>query len=77
MSLEKSIEEFKHNNGVCPFAKLINNLNDEDKKALLKALDNKVPDVTLASALRKEGWRIAEISIAQHRKGICRCPNKK
>jgi len=77
MSLEKSIEEFKHNSGVCPFAKLINNLNDEDKKALLKALDNKVPDVTLASALRKEGWRIAEISIAQHRKGICRCPNKK
>lgn len=77
MSLEKSIEQFKHSYGVCPFAKLVNNLNDEDRKALLKAIENKVPDITLASALRKEGWRIAEVSIAQHRKGICRCPNKK
>lgn len=78
MSLEKAIEEVRHRpDDVCSFARLINNLNDEDRKTLLKALENKVPDVTLASALRKEGWRVAEYSIATHRKGNCRCPNIK
>jgi hypothetical protein len=76
MSLEKSIEEFTYSNGVCPFAKLFFKLNSEDQKALVKAVANNVPDITLASALRKEGYRIAEISISQHRKGICRCPNR-
>lgn len=76
MSLEKSIEEFRYKggNGICPFAKLINTLNDADKKALEAAIAKRLPDVTLASALRKEGYKIAEISISQHRKGLCRCP---
>jgi hypothetical protein len=78
MSLEKSIEEFRYKGtlGVCPFAKLISTLNAADKKALLSALEKRIPDVTLASALRKEGYKIAEISISQHRKGLCRCENK-
>jgi len=75
MSLEKSIEEFRYK-GTCPFAKLISTLNAADKKALLSALEKRIPDVTLASALRKEGYKIAEISISQHRKGLCRCENK-
>lgn len=76
MSLEKAIEEVRYKgDDVCAFARLINSLDKEDKETLLKALENKVPDVTLASALRKEGWRVAEYSIARHRKGNCRCLN--
>lgn len=75
MSLEKSIEEFRYKgSGLCPFARLINTLNDADKKALNAAITKRLPDVTIASALRKEGYKIAEISISQHRKGLCRCP---
>lgn len=75
MSLEESIEEFRYKgiDAICPFGKLINALNEADKKALYAALDKRIPDVTLANALRKEGYRIAEISIAQHRKKVCRC----
>lgn len=78
MSLEDSIEEFRYkgtDNGICPFAKLINKLNEADKKALFNAIEKNLPDITLANALRKEGYKIAEISIAQHRKGLCRCKN--
>lgn len=79
MSLEESIEEFRYKgiDNVCPFAKLIESLSPVDKKALLSAIDKKLPDITLANALRKEGYKIAEISIANHRKKICRCANKK
>ena len=74
MSLENSIEEFRYKgNNACPFARLIEQLNDADKKALDAAINKRLPDVTLATALRKEGYRIAEISISQHRKGLCRC----
>jgi hypothetical protein len=74
MSLENSIEEARYKgNTICPFARIINKLNDADKKALEAAIKKNLPDVTLATALRKEGYKIAEISIAQHRKGLCRC----
>lgn len=77
MSLEESIEEFRYkgNASICPFAKLLNTLNEADRKAALKAIEKNIPDVTLASALRKEGYKIAEISISQHRKKLCRCQN--
>ena len=74
MSLENSIEEARYKgNTLCPFARLIDGLNNADKKALDAAINKRLPDVTLATALRKEGYKIAEISIAQHRKGLCRC----
>lgn len=74
MSLENSIEEARYKgDSVCPFARLIDQLNDADKKALDSAINRRLPDVTLATALRKEGYKIAEISISQHRKGLCRC----
>lgn len=74
MSLENSIEEARYKgDSVCPFARLIDQLNDADKKALDNAINRRLPDVTLATALRKEGYKIAEISISQHRRGLCRC----
>jgi hypothetical protein len=78
MSLEESIEAVRYKGAdlSCPFQRLINNLPVADKKALLNAIDKNLPDVTLAQALRKEGYKIAEISIANHRKRVCRCENK-
>lgn len=75
MSLEKSIEEFrvKRENLPCPLIRIYEQLNDTDKKAFDSAMKNNIPDSTLAYALRKEGFRIAEVSISQHRRGVCRC----
>jgi hypothetical protein len=74
MSLENSIEEARYKGtSICPFARMLNKLNDADKKALEAAIKKNLPDVTLATALRKEGYRIAEVSISHHRKGLCRC----
>lgn len=79
MSLRESIEEvrFIKENEPCPFSKIINQLNKEDKEALQDALDKRLPDVTIANALRKEGFRIAEISISKHRRALCRCITNK
>lgn len=79
MSLEESIESVRYSKETqpCPLMKVANQLNDADKKALQSALEKGLPDVTLANALRKEGFRISEISISQHRRAICRCANNK
>ena len=76
MTLAESIEQFRFKklDGLCPFAKLIESLDDKDKEVLNNAINKKVPSVTLANALRKEGYKIAEATISQHRRGICRCP---
>jgi hypothetical protein len=79
MTLEDSIEmvRYKKQDQPCPFALIIEKLSKEDKDALHKAIEKRIPDVTLANALRKEGHRIAEISISSHRRGVCRCENNK
>lgn len=75
MSLEKSIEEFryKRENLPCPLMRVYEQLSDSDKKVFDNAIKKGIPDLTLANALRKEGYRIAELSISQHRRGVCRC----
>lgn len=75
MTLADSIEEFRFKklDGICPFGKLIEELNVTDKEALISAINKNIPSVTLANALRKEGFKIAEATISQHRRNICRC----
>jgi hypothetical protein len=77
MTLEDAIEKvrYKKQDSPCPFGVIIEKLSKEDKDALHKAIEKRIPDVTLANALRKEGYRIAEISISTHRRGVCRCAN--
>lgn len=78
MSLEESLEQFSQNkqNEGCPVGRLILKLNDADKKALDNAFQKSVPSVTITSALRKEGYKIAETSISNHRKNMCKCAIK-
>jgi len=79
MSLAKTLEEHRtrFEPKPCPFVILHNSLSDEDKKALDLAITNKYPDINIATALRAEGYRIAEVSISQHRRGVCRCAKTK
>ena len=78
MTLQSSIEHFAYKrpqDDICPVGKLMERLDDADKKALLDAFKKGIPAVTITNALRKEGYKIAETSIGNHKKGICRCPN--
>ena len=78
MALKDSLQKFAVETTIyCPFQRVINKLNKEDKDTLSKALVEGYPNITIAKALRDEGHRIAEISIMEHRKGLCRCPKDK
>jgi hypothetical protein len=75
MALKESLQKFAVETSIyCPFQRVINKLSSEDKSVLDKALLENYPNITIAKALRTEGHRIAEISIMEHRKGLCRCP---
>ena len=75
MALKESLQKFAVETSLyCPFQRVINKLTDEDREVLTKALVEGYPNITIAKALRTEGYRIAEISIMEHRKGLCRCP---
>ena len=79
MTLEDSMEQVRYQkqDQPCPLGLIIEKLSKTDQDALHKAIEKRIPDVTLANALRKEGYRIAEISISTHRRGVCRCANNK
>jgi hypothetical protein len=75
MALKESLQKFAVETSLyCPFQRVINKLSPEDKATLSQALVEGYPNITIAKALRTEGHRIAEISIMEHRKGLCRCP---
>jgi hypothetical protein len=75
MALKQSLDKYVVETTIyCPFQRLINKLSPEDRATLEEALEKKFPNITIAKALRAEGYRIAEISIMEHKKGICRCP---
>ena len=80
MGLKDKIEQFRwkqYENG-CPYANFLMTVNDkEDRKALEDAVNKGIPATTICKALRAEGYRLAEISINEHRRGVCRCQNNK
>ena len=80
MGLKDKIEQFRwkqHENG-CPYANFLMTVSDkEDKKALEDAVNKGIPATTICKALRAEGYRLAAISINEHRRGVCRCQNNK
>jgi hypothetical protein len=82
MSLKNTIEQFrwKQVEKGCPYANFLELLaqeNKEDAKSLEEAVNKGIPATTICKALRAEGYRLAEISINEHRRGVCRCHNKK
>jgi hypothetical protein len=80
MALKKSIEQFrwKQMDNGCPYANFLKKVtNKEDLEALIEAVEKGIPATTICKALRAEGYRLAEININEHRRGVCRCQNKK
>jgi hypothetical protein len=57
----------------CPVTILLESMATEDKKAFAEALASPISNVSLTAALRLENYKIAEMSISNHRKGLCRC----
>lgn len=79
MGLKDKIEQYrwKQIEVGCPYANFLMTVVDkEDRKALEEAVNKGIPATTICKALRAEGYRLAEISINEHRRGVCRCQNK-
>ena len=77
MALEDAIEKFIVKRvDSCPFAILVEKLNEKDRKVLLTALEKGIPGATLVSALRSEGYKIGAPAVNDHRRGKCRCGKK-
>ena len=57
----------------CPVTVLLESMAPEDKKAFANALESSISNVALTSALRLENYKMAEMSISNHRKRLCRC----
>lgn len=54
-------------------------LTDEDKAELIRVLEvpyghpNRLPNTTIAAALREEGHDVGDTAVNKHRRGACRC----
>lgn len=57
----------------CPVGRIIENLNDEDRLALVRVLGSAASTRSIHQALRHEGFSIERQSVTLHRKGYCRC----
>jgi hypothetical protein len=78
MSLKEMLETYNTKNlEICAFAILLNELPEEDRKALDKALTNNFPGSVLVKFLRAEGYKTSKDSIYNHINGDCKCRLKK
>jgi hypothetical protein len=54
-------------------------LSDDDKKKLIEVLEvpygnpERLPNTTIAAALREEGYDVGNAAVNKHRRGDCRC----
>lgn len=77
MSLKDAIAQHSYRAfDSCPLSRIIERLSKEDKEALEQAIKNNVAVYSIARALRSEGHRIAESSVSDHAKKVCRCFKK-
>lgn len=77
MGLSESINKFSSGlDSICPFQQLLNKLTKEDQAVIDNAFTRGVSGYAVCKALRSEGYRIAEVSVYDHRKQICRCYKK-
>jgi len=75
MALADSIEKHTtRSENKCTLAIIVEMLNDKDRTDLLAHIKKGTPTSTLVSALRSEGYQIAEATFQKHRNGHCKCP---
>jgi hypothetical protein len=74
MSLRESLDKYLNQSpDLCPTARLRNKLSPEDQEVLDSAFEKNVAIYSIARALRAEGHRIAEATVSDHHKKVCRC----
>jgi hypothetical protein len=57
----------------CPLGTLIDSLPEEDRQALVSAIESKASTRGIHDALKSENFKIDRQTITLHRKGYCRC----
>ena len=70
----------RHSRGnVCRMSFVLEQLNDDDRRALLAALavpvghPDRISNTAIAEALGQEGYDVHSKTVETHRKGACRC----
>jgi len=74
MGLADKLKEFSGAGQVCIYQALVDSLSKEDQIALENAWQKGVAQRIILRALRVEGHKTSNESIANHRSGNCRCP---
>ena len=57
----------------CLVAKILLQINDEDKTALRNLLDSEIAAVKISIILNKNGHRVSQNTVWKHRTGRCSC----
>lgn len=75
MSLRSALEaSTAHRKGPrCSVANLLDTLDDDDRQALLDAFASDLQHAQITRALKAEGHRVGDQTIARHRGGECSC----
>ena len=76
MALSDSIEKFTSKSHKCTVAIILEMLDKKDREVLLNGINIGKPTTTLVSALRSEGYQIAEATFNKHRNQKCLCPDE-
>lgn len=61
------------NEVLCPVAKLISTLTDEEAELLTRVLNSSASTRQIHNELTASGFRIGRDTLANHRRGWCRC----
>ena len=73
MGLAESLKSVGTIQSICSLGKIINKLDESEQAALIGALDSPMAVHTIEAALRSNGYRIAALTITNHRKKTCAC----
>ena len=76
MGLADKIKKINNDvNGLpCVYQKMLNEMPEEDRKALDEAWKKDISQRIILQALRSEGYKTSNEAIRAHRTGVCRCP---
>jgi hypothetical protein len=76
MGLADKISTINNNlhGGVCTYQKMLNNMPEDERKALDEAWKKEISQRVILQALRSEGYKTSNEAIRAHRTGVCKCP---
>ena len=73
MTIKDKLENRAGEIKICNFQKVLNSLNEDDLKAVLKAIEDGVPKYYIAQVLVSEGHKIGKEAIVAHISKACKC----